>query len=153
MDSVLKVKQAYSQTPWRRQVQTAGLFLMVLVLALVVVLIYVDVSAKAVAAGREIQDMKEEIEALERSIDDKQTILAQIRSAVTMESRAKAMGFKPANPGEAMYLIVPEYSGRRSMVLVTSDAPAPAQTVMLSPEYSASLVDWLKRQLYLPPAP
>jgi cell division protein FtsL len=150
MDSVLKVKQAYSQTPWRRQIQTVGLFLTLLVLGLVISLIYVDVSAKAVATGRDIQEMRATIESLERSIDDKQTKLAEITSAVTMEERAKTMGFKPVNPGEAMYLVIPEYTGRMGVVLVPPATPAPVRTVVLSPEYSTSLVDWVKQQLYLP---
>ncbi len=153
MDNIAKVKQAYSQTPWRKQVQTGGLFLAILVLALVVALIYVDVSAKAVAAGRDIQGMKETIDALERSIDDKRAELAQIRSAVSMEARAKAMGFRPENSGEALYLVVPGYSGRSPVVLVPPDTPVPKQTVVLSPEYSASLTDWIKQQLYLPAEP
>ena len=153
MDTVLQVKQAYSQTPWRKQVQTVGLFLTILVLGLVISLIYVDVSAKAVAAGRDIQEMRATIEALERSIDDKQTKLAQMVSAVEMEKRAREMGFRPVNPGEAAYLVVPEYTGRAGAVLVPPSTPEPVRAVVLSPEYSTSLVDWVKQLLYLPGEP
>lgn len=153
MDRVQKITQAYSQTPWRKQVQGVGLFLAILVLGLVIAIIYVDVSAEAATVGREIQDMKLKIDALERSIDDKQAELGYITSAVEMEKRAKEMGFKPVSPGEAIYLVVPGYGGRSEAVLAPPSIPSPVQTVALAPEYSISLVDWLKQQLYLPTNP
>jgi len=153
MDNVLKIKQAYSQTPWRKQVQTAGLFLAILVLGLVILIIYVDVSAKAASVGRDIQQMQETIEVLERSIDSKQSQLAELTSAVEMEERAIDMGFKPVSPGEAMYLVIPEYAGRQSVVLLPQNDAVQERKIVLSPEYSLSLIGWLRQQLYLPSVP
>jgi hypothetical protein len=113
-------------------------------------MIYVNVNAEAVVVGREIQEMQLSIEKINRSITDKQSQVAYITSAIEMEKRALDMNFKPVDPGVATYMIVPGYSGRLEAVLAPPSLPAVAQTKMLSPEYSLSLVDWLKQELYLP---
>lgn len=153
MQRVLKITQAYSQTPWRKQMQGVGMFLMILVLGLVIAIIYVEVNAEASKVGREIQDMQITVEALERSIANKQAELAYITSAVEMEKRAVEMKFQSVAPGQALYLVIPGYSGRSEAVLAPPSVSAPAQMVVLAPEYSISLVDWLKQQLYLPTGP
>ncbi len=153
MDHVLKITQAYSQTPWRRQMQGVGMFLAILVLGLVIAMIYVNVSAEAVTVGREIQQMQAAIETLERSIADKQSQLAYITSAGEMEARALKMGFQPVNPGEAVFIVIPGYAGRMEAVLAPPSVPAAAQAMTLSPEYTLSLVDWVKQELYLPTGP
>lgn len=150
MDQVLKITQAYSQIPWRKQIQSVVVFLVLLVLCLVIAMIYVNVNAEAVVVGREIQDMQLSIEELERSITDKESQIAYITSAVEMERRALEMNFQPVDPGVASYIVIPGYSGRLEAVLAPPSVPAASQTRILSPEYTLSLVDWLKQELYLP---
>lgn len=150
MDEVLKITQAYSQIPWRKQIQSVGLFLVILVLCLVIAMIYVNVNAEAVVIGRQIQDMQESIDVLKRSVADKQSQVAYITSAVEMEKRALEMNFRPVDPGVALYIVIPGYGGRTEAVLAPPSEPAVAQARMLSPEYSLSLFDWLKKELYLP---
>jgi cell division protein FtsL len=153
MDQVRKITQAYSQTPWRKQMQAVGMFLAILVMGTVIAMIYVNVSAEAAAVGREIQEMQEEIENLERSIENKQSELAYITSAVEMEKRAKDMGFKPVEPGQSMFIVIEGYTGRTEASLAPPSVMTSAQKVALSPEYTLSLVDWLRQQLYLPARP
>ena len=150
MDEVLKITQAYSQIPWRKQIQSVGLFLVILVLCLVIAMIYVNVNAEAVVVGREIQDMQKSIEQLNRSIADKQSQVAYITSAVEMEKRALDMNFRQVDPGAALYIVIPGYGGRSEAVIAPPSEPAVAQSRILSPEYSQSLFDWLKQELYLP---
>ena len=150
MDEVLKITQAYSQIPWRKQIQRVGLFLVILVLSLVIAMIYVDVNAEAVVIGRQIQDMQESIDIKKRSIADKQSQIAYITSAVELEKRAVGMNFKPVDPGVALYIVIPGYGGRSEAVLAPPSEPAVVQARMLSSEYSLSLFDWLKQELYLP---
>jgi cell division protein FtsL len=150
MDQVLKITQAYSQIPWRKQIQSVVVFLVLLVLCLVIAMIYVNVNAEAVVVGREIQDMQLSIEELERSITDKESQIAYITSAVEMERRALEMNFQPVDPGDGFYIVIPGYAGRLEAVLAPPSVPAASQTRILSPEYTLSLVDWLKQELYLP---
>jgi hypothetical protein len=55
MDRVQSLTQAYSQAPWRKQMQIIGLFLLVLVLTALVG-IYLSVTARAAAVGRDLID-------------------------------------------------------------------------------------------------
>jgi hypothetical protein len=153
MERVLKITQAYSQTPWRKQMQGVGTFLALLVLGLVIAIIYVEVNAEASTVGREIQDMQVTVDALERSIANKEAELAYITSAVEMEERAIEMNFQPVAPGQSLYLVIPGYAGRSEAVLAPPSVSASTQTVVLAPEYSISLLDWVKQQLYLPTGP
>jgi len=74
-------------------------------------------------------------------------------SAVEMEKRALEMNFKPVGPTDALYMVIPGYTGRSEAVLAPPSVPAATQTMMLSPEYTVSLVAWLKQMLYLPTKP
>lgn len=150
MDQVLKITQAYSQIPWRKQIQSVGMFLVGLVLCLVIAMIYMNVNAEAVVVGREIQGMQAAIEGLERSIADKESHLAYITSAVAMEKRAEEKNFRPVDPGEALFIVISGYGGRSEAVLAPPSVPAATETNVISPEYTLSLVDWLKQELYLP---
>jgi hypothetical protein len=150
MDKVLKIKQAYSQIPWRKQIQSVGMFLAILVFCLVIAMIYINVNAEAAAFGREIQEMQNTIDSFKQSIEDKQSRLAYITSAVEMERRALEMDFIPVEPGVATYIVIDGYNGRSVAVLAPPSEPAAAKIGTLSAEYSLSLVDWLKQELYLP---
>jgi cell division protein FtsL len=153
MDQVRKITQAYSQTPWRKQMQAVGMFLVILVLGLIITMVYVNVSAEAASVGREIQEMQAEIEDLERSIENKQSQLAYITSAIEMEKRAEDMGFEPVAPGQATFIVIEGYGGRNEAVLAPPSEMASTQKISLSPEYTLSLTDWLRQQLYLPALP
>jgi len=58
MDQIHKITQAYSQTPWRKQVRMIGIFLLVLVVVATVASVYLNVRARTVALGRELQWMQ-----------------------------------------------------------------------------------------------
>ena len=68
MDKLEGFAQTYIQAPWRKQLQILGLFSLILVLIALVALLYLNVSARAAQAGRQIQKMQEDIEALETHI-------------------------------------------------------------------------------------
>ena len=72
MDRLEDFAQAYSQAPWRKQLQIIGLFSLILVFGALVAGIYLNVSARAATAGRDIQSKQEEIEALDLEIEDLQ---------------------------------------------------------------------------------
>lgn len=52
-----KLDQAYEQTPWRRQIQAIGIFMLVVVVVALVAGINLIVTSRAATYGREIQDM------------------------------------------------------------------------------------------------
>ena len=91
MNQVQKFTQAYSLTPWRKQIQGIGLFLAILVVGALVAGVYLNVTARAATVGRQIQRHRNRIEELEQDIADKESKLASLTSSVVMERRAQEM--------------------------------------------------------------
>jgi hypothetical protein len=58
MEHIQKITQAYSQTPWRKQVRMIGIFLLGVVIVATVASVYLNVRARTVALGRELQWMQ-----------------------------------------------------------------------------------------------
>ena len=91
MYKVQSITQAYSQAPWRKQLQWIGLFMLALIFAAMVAGIYLSVSAQASTAGREIQIMYGEMEEIRRHIEDSESQLAILNSNAVMEKRAEEL--------------------------------------------------------------
>jgi hypothetical protein len=151
MDRVQKFTQAYSQTPWRRQVGFIGMFLAGLVIFAFIAGIYLHVSNRAILVGRQIHSDYASILRIEREIEDLRTDLAELTSTTSMEIRAQELGFRPARSDEILYIEVPEYDGRQEIAMApTMRAFEPSQPD-LSPEFTQSLFDWVQTQLTKPP--
>ncbi len=150
MDDVKRITQAYSQAPWRKQLQIAVFFMVIMVFCALVAGIYLNVSARSVTLGHEIQQMQERIDDAERTNEDLQTELAYLRSSSVMEERAHSLGFEPVAADHVFYFDVPGYVDRQTAVL----AQPPSTTVVLpdtvSPAYTESLFDWLKNNVLDP---
>ena len=83
---------------------------MIGVIALAMIcLLYLDVTSQAAIVGREIQDLQAATIKAQHRNADLQTRLAVLLSTDSMESRALARGFRPAEAGEIHYLVVPGY--------------------------------------------
>jgi cell division protein FtsL len=152
MDRVLKITQAYSLTPWRRQLQIIGLFLVVLVVFALIAGVYLSVNARATNIGRQIQNYHRDIEKLEFLIADQQSQLAILTSASEMEKRAQTLGFRPATTEEILYIQVDGYNGRTAAVLASDSVSyVPASPAVVSPAFTQSLLDWVAQELSLAP--
>lgn len=136
------LRHAYRQAPWRLQRQWAGVFLLGLLVLAMVSALYLDVTANAAIAGREIQRLRVDITDTQRMNADLETRLASLLSTRSMEVRARALGFRPAEAGEIHYLLVPGYF-QVSGVRLEKIAPPPAATPAMPPEYTQSLLDWV----------
>jgi hypothetical protein len=153
MDSVQRLTQAYSQAPWRKQVQMIVVFMLGLILVALVAGIYLSVTARAAAYGRRIQETHVAMEKIERQIEDLETQLAESTSNREMEKRAKKMGFRPAGVEEMIFLAVPGYERPDAVVLAPAPGPATVPPGSLPPEYTESLFDWLRERVFEPAAP
>jgi len=165
MQNVQKITQAYSQAPWRKQVQWIGSFLLVLVFVCLIAALYLNVTARAATVGREIQDMQVgqiqtastkpdqkdllSIEELKRHSADLQAQLAYLLSEDTMLKRAEDLGFEPGEPGIALYIEVPGYIPPQTATM----APPPGPTVSSQEAevtiVRSSLLDWVEEQFRL----
>jgi hypothetical protein len=150
MESVKKLSQAYSQAPWRYQLQVIVSFLLFLVICALIAGVYLSVSAQTVTVGHEIQEMRRIIERLERSNADLESSLAFQTSRTVMEARAREAGFRPVNASEIVYLQVPGYVSRSEAALAPPPGLVIVEEVTLSPVFSESLIDWLVENVWNP---
>jgi hypothetical protein len=132
---------AYRQAPWRTQLQMIGVLLLAIIAVLLISGIYLNITAQAAAAGVEIQLMEDERESLQRQISDQRTKLAYLTSAWLMEQRALELGYQRADVENAVYVVVPGYTGRQLRPLALPSSKEP-ETILL-PAYRQSIWEWL----------
>jgi len=146
MERVERLSQAYSQAPWRKQMQILGLFLLMVVLIALVASIYLNVTARAGALGRDIQKKQAEMLDDEQRISDMKSKLGILYSAGEMERRARALGFQSIDPEDTMYLAAPGYVERQPVNLAPVYQPQIISAPVLPPQYTESLFVWLQKQ-------
>ena len=153
MYQINNITQAYSQAPWRRQVQWSGLLMLVLIMVAMVAGIYLSVSAQASTAGREIQIMFGEMDDIQRNIEDLESQLAILASHDEMRTRAEELGFHSVESDEIFYILVPGYINPGQAILANSAGSSLTNVPTLSPEYTQSLLDWLQERVFNPASP
>ena len=153
MYRVQNITQAYSQAPWRKQLQWIGLFMLALIIVAMVAGIYLSVSAQASTAGREIQIMYAEMEKIRRNVEDMETQIAYLVSNSEMEKRAEELGFLSVESDEIFYILVPGYINPGQANLAEPPGLTLPAIPTISPEYTQSLVDWLSERVFDPASP
>ena len=147
MDRVKGITQAYSQAPWRKQLQIIGLFLLLVVFVALVAGIYLNVTARAATMGREILIMQSNIDQLELDIADLETQLAIANSAKEMEERARDLGFRPVDKDELTYVVVPGYITRQRVEFAPAPEPVEVVAATLPADYTESLFEWIRKRM------
>jgi cell division protein FtsL len=149
MENVSQIVQKVRQAHWRVQRQWIGLFLLGLVAVSMVAGIYLNITVRATLAGREIQSLQSKLIDDRQTNSDLETKLAGLNSVESMQKRAEALGFQPANPDDITYVVV---SGYTPETAVDMSQPEPASLgqsskPIIMPEYTESLFDWITRVL------
>lgn len=141
-----QIIHAYRQAPWRVQRQWVAAFLLFVIGAAMVAALYLDVTSRAAIAGREIQELRFEITATQRTNADLETQLAKLTSTTEMERRAVKLGYRPVQPGELDYVGVPGFVPPEPAILKAArDGALPQPN--LPYEYSQSLIEWFDEQI------
>lgn len=153
MNNVYRLTQAYSQAPWRKQLQMIGMFLLVLIAVALVAGIYLNVSARSATVGRSIQSMQADIEVRERNIADLESELAYVVSHDVMQKRAEALGFESVDLEEALYVPVSSFPDRQPAQLAPAFTGFPEPAKVISPAFTESLFDLLRERVFEPAAP
>jgi hypothetical protein len=149
MENVTQIVQHVRQAHWRVQRQWIGLFLLGLVAVSMVAGIYLNITVRATLAGREILSLQNQLIDKQRANSDQETILAGLTSIESMQQRAEAMGFAPADPGNITYVVVPGYTPKTAVDMSQpgADSQGQSQKPVLLPDYTESLFDWITRTL------
>ena len=145
MNNVTQIFHKVRQAPWRVQRQWVGLFLLGFVAVAMVAAVYLNVTVRITVAGRRVQDFQAWITDNQRVNADLETQLAGLTSFASMQQRAEALGFQPASPEDVTFVIVPGYTPQ-SAVNMSSAVEAP-QPLIILPEYTESLFDWITHKL------
>lgn len=146
LPNVNRLIHAYRVAPWRVQRQWIGNALLVVVVFAMVAALYLNITSRTAIAGREIQELTEAIVVSRQVSSDLQTQLAGLTSAESMEARAWEMGFRPVEPDELEYLVVPGYVANEAVDLSSSAEPR-LNALTIPPEYNQSLLDWMDERL------
>ncbi len=164
MDNVQRMTQAYSQAPWRKQVQIIGIFLLALVTTAIVAGIYLNITARTTTMGREIQEMQilvygyhslfttpqsgnMPVEELRQDIANLQAQLAYLTSYEVMDARARSLGFRPTEPDEMVYLEIEGYVAPQPVTLAPPPSPVVVSAAGVSDEFNEPLFSWLADQI------
>jgi len=146
IQNVNHLVHAYKIAPWRLQRQWIGTLLLAVVAVAMVATLYLDVTSQAAIAGREIQDLTALIATSQQVSGDLETQLASLTSASVMEERALELGFRPIEPEEVEYLIVPGYFEPEPDILSSAQLPQ-LSALSIPPEYNESLFDWIDEKI------
>ena len=141
-----QIIHAYKQAPWRVQRQYVGAFLLTVIGISMIAALYLQVTAGAARAGREIQEMRFEITAVQRANADLETQLANLTSTTEMERRALELGFRPVKPGELDYVAVPGFVAPEPAILLEAE-DVTEYALPLPSEYSQSLIEWFDERI------
>lgn len=134
---------AFKQAPWRSRVQPIVGFLVALVIVILVASIYLSISGQAAAAGLEAYQLDLERLNLEHEIANTNSRIAELTSASNMEARALEMGFKRIDPADALYITIPGYPGRQTMIVTSPPGTVNDDRLLVKSVYRQSLWDWL----------
>jgi hypothetical protein len=146
MERVERLSQAYSQAPWRKQIQYLGLFLLVVVFVALIASIYLNVTARAGEIGRDILKKQAIMLDDQQQISDLKAKLGELYSASEVEKRARALGFETIDPEDIIYLVAPGYMERQPAILAPAYQPQVVSVPDLPSEYTESLFVWLQKQ-------
>jgi hypothetical protein len=147
MERIESLTHAYSQAPWRKQMQYLVPFLLVLVFAALLAGLYLRVNAEASTVGSEIQEMQFDIALLQRENAGLQAYLGELLSANQMQRRARELGFEPIQMDQAIYILAPGYVERQPAVLAPSYQRAVISAPVRPAEFTEPLFPWLRRHI------
>jgi len=147
MQRIESLTHAYSQAPWRKQMQYLVPFLLILVFAALVAGLYLRVNAEASTVGSDILDMQVDISRLQRENSGLQAYLGQLLSADQMQRRASELGFEPIQMDQAIYILVPGYVNREAVSIAPSYQRPVVSATVRPPEYTEPLFPWLRRHI------
>ena len=146
LETVNHFVHAYKMAPWRVQRQWIGGFLLALVSLAMVAALYLDVTASAAIAGREIQELNAQMTTLQHQSADLQTELGTLTSTSVMEQRALDLGFRPVQPEEVEYMVVPGYAPPQPPILAAMPQAGLSAPTIPS-EYTQSLLEWFDKKI------
>jgi type II secretory pathway pseudopilin PulG len=136
------IRQAIRQAPWRTQTQASSLVLAVVVMVAVIGALYLAQASRTAAAGRRLQELEVQRQALEQQNAQLRAEIAALRSVPRLIAEAEEEGFHNARQDEVDYIVIEEVPAS----LGAPPTPIPTVTELV-PTYDETLDGWLSEQL------
>jgi len=143
-----KLIQAYRQAPWRKQLQSLGLYILPLIGIVITAAIHLMVGAQSAEAGLTIYSLRTKQEELQRIIANQRTQLAWLTSFQRMAAEAEKLGFVLIEEEQMHYVVLPAYSGRQTELLTPPPGAQDANTTIINAAYRKSLWDWALNTIF-----
>lgn len=137
-----KRKQAYKQTPRRRQLRSMGISLLPIIAIAIVTALYLIISARSAAAGLQIMEMHYEEEEILRQIANQRTNSAWVTSYKEMQKRAERLGFVDIPLESQHFMFIPGYTGKNVALLAPPPGSESQRAPILNDFYQVSLWEW-----------
>mgnify|MGYP006296862307 CR=1 FL=1 len=154
MKYVQQLTQAYSQTPWRKQIRGIGFILIIVVMTVLAASIFMSITARSAVVGRQIQMNRIDITDMQREIADMESELARLSSIAVLKERAREMGFRPAKDEDITYVQVSSIVKHDEARLGASTQPTKLDPEpVLSPAFTQTWTDWLFQNFKKPVVP
>lgn len=134
------IQHALEQVPWRTQQQATSLVMAFVVIVAVIGAMYLAQASRTAGAGRRLQELEVQRQALEQQNAQLRAEIAALRSVPRLIAEAERLGFHIASSEEVEYLEV-EVAPPVATPAVTSDTEEEV------PEYDETLESWLTEQM------
>jgi cell division protein FtsB len=102
-------RESAKRLTWLTEAQAALGWGIILVLVAVLGTIYLSQASQIAVTGRRVQIRQNELDTLKRENAAMEKDIAEAQALDRLRSRAQAMGFVSAQPGDIEYLLVPDY--------------------------------------------
>ena len=137
-----KIRQAYQQAPWRRQLRSFGFSVLPVIAIGMVIALYLVVSAQSAAAGLQIMQMHYDEEEILRQIANLRTELGWMTSFKEMQQRAKKNGFDLPPAESVHFMAIPGYKGQDAVLIAPPPGSDSKGAPLVNEFYQQSLWDW-----------
>lgn len=134
-------EQAMRQTGWRPQRQAVALGILGVFLALIMGALYLSQVAAEASRGREMRDLLERRDELERVNEELRVEIAELQGLDRLRQRALELGFVEAGRDDQIFIVVDGYNPNRSQTVAqiqVEEDPLPI--------YDESFWGWLQQQ-------
>jgi cell division protein FtsL len=139
--------QTQEQALWRSVIQSTGSTLLLVLILLVLGGLYLSVSAKAASAGRLVISLGEKVDEVRQTHSEVTARHAEATSPHRMSELASSLGYRPAELEEIRFLETDLASKKASFQAPMPQAVSELRKTILSPAFTETLVDALKRML------
>ncbi|TFH34631.1 MAG: hypothetical protein E4G99_09100 [Anaerolineales bacterium] len=143
----MRSTQARKQGSWRSQVRITSRTILPAIALFLVSGLYLAVNSRVAREGRRVLEMQSQMEELGRQTAELTANLAELTIPNRMIEQALELGFRPAELGDIVYVIVPEYRGAEPFVAPRPPSSLGSREGGLSPAYTESLGEWMSRWL------